>query len=110
MELRQTLKLRKAWRNDTGNQHIYPLREVTPTALEELCEVVREAERDGCTVRAVGSGHSWSDVALADGILVHPSGLSKPLGLEEQLLRVPAMETRRARGRRRAIAGKRVPE
>ena len=101
MELRQTLKLRKAWRNDTGNQHIYPLREVTPTALEELCEVVREAERDGCTVRAVGSGHSSSDVALADGILVHPSGLSKPWGLEEQLLRVPAMETREGEGAQR---------
>lgn len=98
MGLRQTLKLRKAWRNDTGNQHIYPLREVTPTTLEELRAVVREAKRDGCTVRAVGSGHSWSDVALTDGILVRPSGLSKPLDLEEQLLRVPAAETREGDG------------
>jgi hypothetical protein len=92
MGLRQTLKLRKAWRNDTGNQHIYPLREVTPATLDELCAVVREAERDGCTVRAVGSGHSWSDVALTDGILVHPSGLSKPLDLEGELLRAPAID------------------
>ena len=90
--LRETLTLRKPWRNDTGNQHIYPLREVTPTTLEELCEVVREAERDGCTVRAVGSGHSWSDVALTDGVLVQPSGLSRPLDLEEELLRASAVE------------------
>src|ERR1700733_8274154 len=92
MGLRERLTLRKAWRNDTGNQHIYPLREVTPETLEELCEVVREAERDRCTVRAVGSGHSWSDVALVDGILVQPGGLSRPLGLEEELLRASAIE------------------
>jgi hypothetical protein len=85
--LRQTLKLRSPWRNDTGNQHIYPLREVTPTTLEELCEAVQEAERDGCTVRAVGSGHSWSDVALTDGMLVRPDGLDSPLELEADLLR-----------------------
>lgn len=98
MGLRQTLTLRKAWRNDTGNQSVYPLREVSPTTLEQLCAVVREAEHDGCTVRAVGSGHSWSDVALTDGILVRPSGLSRPLDLEEQLLRAPATETREGEG------------
>ena len=54
--------------------------------------MVREAERDGCTVRAVGSGHSWSDVALTDGILVHPGGLSKPLDLEAELLRAHATD------------------
>jgi L-gulono-1,4-lactone dehydrogenase len=90
MGVREAVTVRKAWRNDTGNQRIYPLRELTPTTLEELCEAVREAERDRCTVRAVGSGHSWSDVALSDGILVHPTGLTKPLDLEPGLLRAHA--------------------
>jgi hypothetical protein len=90
MGLRETLIRRRAWRNDTGNQRIYPLREVTPESLEELREAVREAERDGLTVRAVGSGHSWSDVALTEDVLVRPTGLDQPLDLEEQLLRVPA--------------------
>ena len=90
MGLRETLIRRRAWRNDTGNQRIYPLREVTPTSLRELREVVRDAERDGLTVRAVGSGHSWSDVALTEDVLVQPTGLNQPLDLEEQLLRVPA--------------------
>jgi L-gulono-1,4-lactone dehydrogenase len=87
MGLREKVTRRKAWRNDTGNQRIYPLREVTPTTLARLQEVVREAERDGCTVRAVGSGHSWSDVALTDGILVQPTGLAAPLELDAELLR-----------------------
>jgi hypothetical protein len=78
---------RKRWRNDTGNQRIYPLRQVTPTTLEELREVVREAEHDRIPVRAVGSGHSWSDVALTDGILVRPEGLTKQLDLADAALR-----------------------
>jgi hypothetical protein len=87
MGLRARVTLRRRWQNDTGNQGIDPLRQVTPTTLEELRALVREAERDGCTVRAVGSGHSWSDVALTDGILVHPTGLTRPLDLEPDLLR-----------------------
>jgi FAD/FMN-containing dehydrogenase len=94
MGLRDTLIRRKMWRNDTGNQHVYPLRELSPTTLEQLQECVREAERDGVCVRAVGSGHSWSDVALGDGILVKPTGLNKPLHLDERLLRVPVSEPR----------------
>jgi hypothetical protein len=87
MGLRERVILRKPWRNDTGNQSIYPLRQETPTTLEQLSAVVREAESDECTVRAVGSGHSWSDVALTDGVLVHPVGLTEPLDLETDLLR-----------------------
>jgi hypothetical protein len=85
--LRERVTLRKRWRNDTGNQGIDPLRQVTPTTLEQLRELVVEAERDGCAVRAVGSGHSWSDVALTDGILVRPTGLTRPLDLQPDLLR-----------------------
>jgi hypothetical protein len=84
---RLTFSLRRRWRNHAGNQGIDPLRIIEPTTLAELVEIVREAERDGCTVRAVGSGHSWSDVALTRGFLILPTGLARPLELEEQLLR-----------------------
>ncbi len=94
MGLRERVTLRKRWRNNTGNEGIDPLRQVTPTTLEELCAIVRDAERDGCTVRAVGSGHSWSDVALTDGILIHPTGMSQPLDLEWDLLRPGIAEER----------------
>ena len=94
MGLRERVTLRKRWRNDTGNEGIDPLRQVTPTTLEELQAIVREAERDGCAVRAVGSGHSWSDVALTDGILIHPTGMTRPLELESDLLRPGVAETR----------------
>lgn len=98
MGLRETITRRRTWRNDTGNQAIDPLCEETPTTLEELRGVVRKAERDGCSVRAVGSGHSWSDVALTDGILVRPTGLTKPLELEPELLRGEAADARGGEG------------
>jgi L-gulono-1,4-lactone dehydrogenase len=91
MGVRERVARRKLWRNDTGNQRIYPLRQVTAMTLEQLQAVVAEAERDGCAVRAVGSGHSWSDVALTDGIVVRPEGLAAPLELERELLRGQAV-------------------
>lgn len=83
---RLTFSLRRKWRNDTGNQGIDPLRILTPTTLEELAGIIRDAKRDGCTARAVGSGHSWSDVALTRGFLIRPVGMTRPLPLEEDLL------------------------
>ena len=43
---------------------------------------MRTAERDETTVRAVGSGHAWSDVALTTGYLVRTDRLSRPLEVD----------------------------
>jgi FAD/FMN-containing dehydrogenase len=80
-------KYRKTWKNHLGNQAIDPLRLCAPETLEEVVALVREAERCACTVRAVGSGHSWSDVALTPGFLLDTSHLCRPLDLEPALLR-----------------------
>jgi hypothetical protein len=84
---RQRFLNRRTWRNHTGNQSCDPLRRYSPTSLEELAEIVVEAEQVGTTVRAVGSGHSWSDAALTPGFLVEPRGMARPLELESDLLR-----------------------
>jgi len=81
------IQVRSAWRNHTRNQGCDPLRLSRPGSLGELVGLVREAERLGVTVRAVGSGHSWSDVALTTGFLVEPNGLARRLDLERELLR-----------------------
>ena len=77
MSLRARVRRRTAWTNDTGNQGADPLRIYKPTTLRELVEIVQQAEPDGTTVRAVGSGHSWSDVALTGGFLVETHGLNR---------------------------------
>jgi hypothetical protein len=87
MGLRARARRRAAWTNHTGNQGVDPLRIVRPTTLDELVEIVREAEAHGTTVRAVGSGHSWSDVALTPGFLVETHGLHRVPDGSPELLR-----------------------
>jgi len=78
---------RQTWKNHTGNQSIQPLRWCVPETLDDAVQAVKEAEELGCTVRAVGSGHSWSDVALTPGFLIDTSALGRVLDLEPGLLR-----------------------
>jgi hypothetical protein len=99
-------EVRRTWKNHLGNQRIDPLRIYAPQTIDEVVAIVRFAERDGVTARAVGSGHSWSDVALTEGFLMRTNGLA----------RVPAAEPDFVRdgwvGRRlvRAEAGIRIKE
>ena len=78
--------LRRTWRNHTGNQRCQPIEVRRPSSLGEVVLAVRDAEGAGLTVRAVGSGHSWSDVALTTGLLLLPEGLAGALPLEPDLL------------------------
>jgi L-gulonolactone oxidase len=42
----------------------------------EIADVVRAAAQAGRKVKAIGAGHSWSDCAMTDGVLVRVDGLS----------------------------------
>ncbi|MFI9274734.1 D-arabinono-1,4-lactone oxidase [Kitasatospora sp. NPDC052896] len=65
------------WSNWAGNQSAEPSRVVAPASTEELAAVVRQAAEEGRTVKAVGSGHSFTAIASAgDGVLVRPDGLT----------------------------------
>lgn len=77
-----------AWHNHTGNQRCEPRGIERPSSLEELVALVRRAEAEGTTVRAVGAGHSWSDAALTDGYLVLPDRLGGIVDVDGRLVRV----------------------
>ncbi|MFJ1706202.1 D-arabinono-1,4-lactone oxidase [Kitasatospora sp. NPDC088346] len=73
------------WRNWAGNQSARPSRVVAPASAQELGEVVRRAAEDGRTVKAVGSGHSFTAIAAAgDGVLVRPDGLTAVRGIDHE--------------------------
>lgn len=86
--------VRTTWANHLGNQSIDPLRIYEPETVEQIAEIVRAAEAAGVTTRAVGSGHSWSDVALTSGFLIKTSRLSRVPALEPDFIR-PEWEARR---------------
>lgn len=83
---RLTFSMRRRWRNHTGNQGINPLRICEPTTLEEIVELVRDAER-----RAAPEGRGLRALVVGcrahAGFLVQPTGLAKPLELEQELVR-----------------------
>jgi len=54
----------------------------TPASLASLVELVRSAEASGQRVRMTGSGHSFSDVAFTDQLLLRPTGLQKVLAVD----------------------------
>jgi L-gulonolactone oxidase len=58
------------WRNWAGDQVCSPARAEHPRSVGEVVEIVGRARVAGEVVRAVGSGHSFSDAALTDGAMV----------------------------------------
>ncbi|MGK5500675.1 D-arabinono-1,4-lactone oxidase [Streptomyces sp. URMC 125] len=64
------------WRNWAGNATASPLRTVAPSTTEGLAEAVRRAAEDGLTVKAAGTGHSFTPVAATDGMLLRPDRLT----------------------------------
>ncbi|WP_436777192.1 D-arabinono-1,4-lactone oxidase [Yinghuangia sp. YIM S09857] len=65
------------WKNWAGNQTAQPRRVATPRSPEEVSSLVRRAGSDGLRVKAVGAGHSFTSVAVTDGVLVRPDGLTE---------------------------------
>ncbi|MGW3030861.1 D-arabinono-1,4-lactone oxidase [Streptomyces sp. NPDC001178] len=64
------------WRNWGGNVTARPAREVEPASVEELSAAVRQAAQDGLTMKAVGTGHSFTSIAATDGVLIRPQLLT----------------------------------
>ena len=80
-------RTRKTWSNHLGNERIDPLRIYEPRSIAEVQEIVRLARARGVGVRAVGSGHSWSDVALTEGFLLKPTGMTRVPSAEPDFVR-----------------------
>ncbi len=63
-----------SWSTWARTARAEPVRTVRPGTLEQLVGAVRDAARDGLRVKAVGSGHSFTAVAVTDGVLVDLAG------------------------------------
>jgi L-gulonolactone oxidase len=58
------------WRNWAGDEGCRPRAIVHPGSIEEIAAAVGRAEREGLRVRVAGAGHSFSDIACSDGLLI----------------------------------------
>lgn len=72
------------WKNWAGNQTAQPRRVSTPRSPEEVSALVRRAAADGLRVKAVGAGHSFTSVAVTDGVQVRPEGLTEVRSVDRE--------------------------
>jgi hypothetical protein len=80
----------KSWSNCIGNQTCTPASILHPSSCEDLVNAVTQAANAGQTVRAVGSGHSFSDVAITTGVLLDPHGMNQVLTVDVSVLKDPS--------------------
>lgn len=78
---------RRLWKNDVGNQQVRPMQLHIPKSLKEIQALVKEAEKIGARIRAYGSRHSSSDVAITNGFMIDTTGFSSSLELNKSWIK-----------------------
>lgn len=87
-----------AWQNWAGNQRTDPSRTVVARTAGDVVDAVKAAERDGLRVKAIGSGHSFTAIAVPDDVALVVPGDPAQVRVDEAtgLATVPAGLTLRA--------------
>ncbi|MGH2978335.1 MAG: D-arabinono-1,4-lactone oxidase [Solirubrobacterales bacterium] len=70
------------WRNWAGDQQCVPAAVERPGSLEELRAAIGRAAEAGRTVRAAASGHSFTDIACTDGVMLRLDRMSRVLEVD----------------------------
>ncbi|BAV41335.1 D-arabinono-1,4-lactone oxidase [Mycobacterium ulcerans] len=76
--------MKTVWRNWAGEQYCAPSEIVRPASEAELAELVAKAGQRGERVRAVGSGHSFTDCACTDGVMVDMAGMQRIVNVDPE--------------------------
>ncbi|MGK5671479.1 D-arabinono-1,4-lactone oxidase [Micromonospora sp. URMC 106] len=86
------------WSNWAGNQRATATAILRPTSLADVTEAVRTAAAAGDRIRVVGSGHSFTGVAVTDGRRMELTDLDTGVrvDVDHRLVTVPAGITLRA--------------
>ncbi|GAB3677225.1 D-arabinono-1,4-lactone oxidase [Angustibacter aerolatus] len=66
----------RTWTNWARTETAHPVRVVTPRSVDDVAQVVTTAAAAGLRVKPVGAGHSFTGVAVTDGVQVRPEGLA----------------------------------
>jgi len=78
------------WSNWAGDQRCRPAQRCSPRSLEELQSAVAQARERGLRVRVAGSGHSFSDIACTDGMMLSLERFNRVLEVDTASARVRA--------------------
>ncbi len=75
---------RRSWRNWAGNQQASPIAIHRPKTEEEIASVVQHAAERGERVKAFGSGHSFTAIAVSDSHLLDLSDYRRVLDVDHE--------------------------
>lgn len=78
---------RKKWIDSSSNRTVDPLLLERPKSLQDIQQIVQAARSKGVKVRAYGSKHSVSDVAITTDYMIDTGGFGYPLHLDRSLLK-----------------------
>ena len=78
------------WRSWSGLTRVEPVVDLTPHDTAGVVDAVRLARERELTVKMVGSGHSFTAVAEAPGVLLRPEGLSGITAVDRTAMTVTA--------------------
>ncbi len=74
------------WTSWSGLSTADPVGHLTPHDAGDVVAAVRSARADGRRVKMVGTGHSFTDIAVTDGVLLHPSGLRGIVAVDQDAM------------------------
>src|SRR5947209_17377906 len=83
MDIRRT-RPPAQWRNWSGNQVGRAQTVEHPRDVEEVVQVLKRAVTDGVGVKALGSAHSFTAVAVTDGVNVALDRMSGVLSVDRE--------------------------
>ncbi len=79
-----------SWRNWSGLVEATADRVVTPSSVDAVVDVVRQARDSGTTVKMTGTGHSFTAIAAPEHTLLRPEGMSGILAVDREAMTVTA--------------------
>jgi L-gulono-1,4-lactone dehydrogenase len=96
-----------SWRNWAGDEHCVPMAIERPASTAEISRAIARAADRGRRVRVAGSGHSFSDIACTDGVMLATDRLTAVLEIDRSagLARVQGGVTIRELNRRLSAHG-----
>lgn len=80
----------RRWRNWGGNQQAVAVDVLTPGSVDEVASLVKNASESGRRVKAVGSGHSFTDIAVTDDLRMRLDRLTSAISVDGHLVTVGA--------------------
>ena len=79
---------KKNWSNWAGNQRVKGVSQFAPSSEFEIQQIVRFAVDHNKRVKAVGSGHSFTGIALAEEVLVDLSNYDEVVAVDKQAMTI----------------------